>query len=107
MELGLPQQEVDDVTAVIQSMRADCIIQDGETPPTNPGHAKPSGDSLYARCGGVYPIALVCDRLVDALLSDKSVRIKVDAMRTMAVSCLHSSAAPHRKSRICVSAKSL
>ena len=29
-ELGLPQQEVDDVTAVIESMRADCIIQDGE-----------------------------------------------------------------------------
>merc|ERR1719262_1908792 len=65
-------------------MRTDCIIDDGETPPANPGHGVPSGDSLYARCGGVYPLALVCDRLVDALLSDKSVRIQVGGARTMA-----------------------
>ena len=82
-EIGLPQQEVEDVTAVIESMRADCIIQDGKAPPANPGHPAPAGDSLYARCGGVYPLALVCDRLVDALLSDESVKIKVDAERTM------------------------
>ena len=83
-DLGLPQQEVDDVTAVIESMRADCIIQDGETPPSNPGHAVPPGDLLYARCGGVYPLALMCDRLVDAMLTDESVNIAVDATRTMA-----------------------
>ena len=83
-ELGLPQQEVEDVTAVIESMRADCIILDGEAPPANPGHPTPAGDSLYARCGGVYPLALVCDRLVDALLSDEKVKIKLDAERTMA-----------------------
>ena len=83
-ELGLPQQEVADVTAVIESMRADCIIQDGEHPPDNPGHKVPPGDSLYARCGGVYPLALVCDRLVDALLSDATVKIQVDGERTMA-----------------------
>merc|ERR1719473_346648 len=37
-ELGLPQQEVDDVTSVIVSMRSDCIIEDGESAPANPGH---------------------------------------------------------------------
>ena len=74
-ELGLPSQEVDDVTAVIASMRADCTIADGEAAPRNPGKPAPKGKSLYARLGGVYPIALFADRLVDALLSDRTVRI--------------------------------
>jgi hypothetical protein len=38
---------------------------------------------LYARLGGVYPISLFCDRLVDALVGDTSVRITLDAERTM------------------------
>ena len=71
------------MTAVIISMRNDCIIQDGEAPPPNPGKAAPPGDSLYARAGGVYPLALMCDRLIDALLSDKSVQIKLGGERTM------------------------
>jgi Mg-chelatase subunit ChlD len=83
-ELGLPSQEVDDVTAVIASMRADCTIADGEAAPRNPGKPAPPGDSLYARLGGVYPIALFADRLVDALLSDTSVSIKLSKHRTMA-----------------------
>lgn len=75
---------MDDVTAVVISMRDDCIIQDGETVPDNPGKTVPPGDSLYARAGGLYPLALMCDRLIDALLSDTSVQIKVDGERTMA-----------------------
>ena len=41
------------------------------------------GNNLYARLGGVYPISLFCDRLVDALVGDTSVRITLDAERTM------------------------
>lgn len=77
-------QVADDVAAVILSMQSDCV-QNGETPPENPGHPAPAGDSLYARAGGVYPIALFCDRLVDAMLSDSGVTIPLDAStRTMA-----------------------
>ena len=65
-------------------MRADCTIADGEAAPRNPGKPAPPGDSLYARLGGVYPIALFADRLVDALLSDTSVSIKLSKHRTMA-----------------------
>ena len=71
-EIGLPQQEVDDVTAVIQSLRADCTLADGEAAPPNPGHPAPPGGSLYARLGGVYPIALFADRLVDALIAERA-----------------------------------
>ena len=83
-ELGLPTQEVDDVRAVIASMQADCVVADGEAVPPNPGHPAPAGDSLYARLGGAYPVALFCDRLVDALLSDRTVKIPLDAKRNEA-----------------------
>ena len=83
-ELGLPKQEVDDVRAVIASMQADCVVADGEAVPPNPGHPAPAGDSLYARLGGAYPVALFCDRLVDALLSDRTVKIPLDAKRNEA-----------------------
>ena len=62
-------------------MRADCTIADGEAAPRNPGKPAPPGDSLYARLGGVYPIALFADRLVDALLSDTTAKISVDGER--------------------------
>ena len=77
-ELGLPKQEMDDVTAVIASMQADCTLGEGEEAPPNPGRAAPAGYSLYARCGGAYPLALFADRLVDALLGDPSVNIRLD-----------------------------
>ena len=38
---------------------------------------------MYARLGGVYPISLFCDRLVETLVGDTSVRITLDAERTM------------------------
>ena len=74
-ELGLPEQEVADVTAVIVSQRDECVLAEGERAPPNPGRPPPAGGSLYAKLGGVYPIALFCDRLVDALLSDASVKV--------------------------------
>ena len=82
--LGLLEQEVADVTAVIASMRTECVLGEGERAPRNPGHPVPAGGSLYAKLGGVYPIALFCDRVVDALLSDRTVKVPLDAMRTAA-----------------------
>merc|ERR1712048_832677 len=41
----------------------------------------PPGDSLYARIGGVYPLALFADRLVDALLSDSRVQVPLDGVK--------------------------
>merc|ERR1711988_1142983 len=49
--------------------------------PPSPGLSLPRGNSLYARCGGVYPIALFVDRLVDALLQDERVRIPFDGQK--------------------------
>ena len=42
---------------------------------------RPGGNRLYARLGGVYPIALFVDRLVDALLADERVNIPVDGTK--------------------------
>merc|ERR1719456_589942 len=65
-------------------MEVDCTVTDGETVPQDPGKTPPPGNSLYARLGGVYPIALFCDRLVDALVGDTGVHITLDATeRTM------------------------
>ena len=65
-------------------MRAACTLADGEIAPPNPGHPAPPGRSLYARLGGVYPLALFADRVVDALLSDESVQIAMSEQRTVA-----------------------
>lgn len=80
-EFNLPQVETDDLAAILSSMEADCVLQEGETAPPNPGHQPPPGESLYASLGGVYPIALFVDRLVDALLADKRVNVPVDGQK--------------------------
>lgn len=52
------------------SMEFDCVTYPGDTVPPNPGPSIPNGYSVYAQCGGVYPLALFADRLVTALLED-------------------------------------
>jgi len=64
-ELSLPGDIVGDLNALMISMEDDCVVHPGETVPPNPGPAMPRGSSLYARLGGVYPIALFADRLID------------------------------------------
>ena len=83
-EFRLPADDMSDLINVISSMRADCVLAHGERMPRNPGHPAPPGRTLYARLGGVYPISLFCDRLVDALLSDRTANIRLDAKRTSA-----------------------
>jgi hypothetical protein len=85
-EFGLPGEVVDDLNALMISMEEDCVVHPGERVPRNPGPARPSGGSIYARLGGVYPIALFVDRLIDALLGDERVRIPCDAQKRNEVS---------------------
>lgn len=80
-EFGLPAADVADLEAVVASMKEACVIGQGERVPPNPGKAVPRGNSLYARLGGVYPIALIADRLVDAMLGDKATRIPLDGQK--------------------------
>merc|ERR1719265_2281059 len=77
-EFGLPGETVDDLNALMISMEEDCVTYPGDRVPPKPGAYRPSGASLYARLGGVYPIALFTDRLVDAILEDVRIEIARD-----------------------------
>jgi hemoglobin len=78
-EFGLPGETVDDLNALMISMEEDCVTYPGDHVPPNPGAYRPSGPSLYARLGGVYPLALFSDRLVDAILEDSRIEIPRDS----------------------------
>merc|ERR1711971_1532939 len=80
-EFQLPDDLAGDLMALMCSFEFDCVIQEGEEVPRNPGPAAPRGNSIYAKCGGIYPIALFADRLVDALLQDERVAIPVDGQK--------------------------
>jgi len=85
-DFGLPRDDVDDLTAVISSMMDDCVVAQGETAPPKPPEERIRGSSLYAAIGGVYPIALFVDRVIDALLSDSTVKIPFDGQKRNAAS---------------------
>lgn len=80
-EFGLPSEDVDDLNALMISMMDEIVCFPGERPRPDPGPMRPGGNSLYARVGGVYPIALFVDRLVDALLADDRVQIPIDGTK--------------------------
>jgi hemoglobin len=80
-EFELSADVTGDLNALMISMEFDCVVQPGENVPCNPGPAQPRGNSLYARCGGVYPLALFVDRLVDALLQDERVVLPCDGQK--------------------------
>ena len=88
-EFDLPTSDVEDLQAVLLSMRDDCISE-GTAADAHPAVLKATGTTgsswfrsapLYERLGGVYPIALFVDRLIDALLADPRVAIPVDGQR--------------------------
>merc|ERR1712048_78296 len=77
------QLQVDDGThAELQSILAgfkdQCVVNRGEVAPQDPGmcRAKPPGNSAYAMLGGVYPIALFVDRLVEKVLQGDRVQVQ-------------------------------
>ena len=69
-EFRLPAEDVDDLNALMISMEDECVVYEGERPWRDPGQRRPGGNSAYGLVGGVYPIALFVDRLVDALITD-------------------------------------
>lgn len=71
-EFGLGAEDVDDLNALMISMMDECVTWPGERPRPDPGLPRPSGNSLYARSGGVYPLALFCDRAWRGLDSSAS-----------------------------------
>ena len=88
-EFDLPTSDVEDLQAVLLSMRDDCISE-GTAADAHPAGSTTTGTAgsswfrsapLYERLGGVYPIALFVDRLIDALLADPRVAIPVDGQR--------------------------
>jgi hemoglobin len=80
-EFNLSPTDQDDLNALMISMMDDCITWDGDPVPPNPGPARPSGNSLYARVGGVYPVALFVDRLVDSVLADDRFPVPRDGQK--------------------------
>merc|ERR1719502_2358808 len=89
-EFNLPSSDVEDLQVVLLSMRDDCVAEGtaaDDAPLAGPAATKMGGSfwfgsaSLYERLGGLYPIALFVDRLIDALLADPRVAIPVDGQR--------------------------
>eukprot|EP00933_Yihiella_yeosuensis_P035768 TRINITY_DN2936_c0_g1_i2.p1 TRINITY_DN2936_c0_g1~~TRINITY_DN2936_c0_g1_i2.p1 ORF type:complete len:883 (-),score=207.66 TRINITY_DN2936_c0_g1_i2:6-2654(-) len=80
-EFSLPSKDVEDLVAIVSSMEQDCVVHPGEEAPPNPGPVKQNESTLYGRLGGVYPLALFADRLTDALLQDRRVKIPVDGQK--------------------------
>ena len=83
-EFSLPAEDIDDLNALMISMEEECVVYPGERPRRDPGPWRPGGNSVYGRCGGVYPLALFSDRLVDALVQDERFAVPTDAKRTPA-----------------------
>merc|ERR1719408_418085 len=81
LEFGLPADDVDDLNALMISMEEDCVVYPGERPRRDPGPARPGGHHAYGLVGGVYPIALFVDRLVDALVGDERFELPVDGTK--------------------------
>ena len=77
-ECGLAAADADDLAALMTSMEDECVVRPGERARADPGPWRPGGGTVYGRCGGVYPLALFCDRLVDALVADARFAVPVD-----------------------------
>merc|ERR1719161_3254194 len=80
-ELGVESGTKKDLLDIIQSFQAECTITPGEVVPADPGRPKPASGSegtLYYRLGGVYPIAMFVDRLLEAILKGDRVKIDLD-----------------------------
>jgi hemoglobin len=67
---------------IIQSFQTSCTVRSGEEVPPDLGRCrqKPNGASNYANLGGVYPIALFVDRLVEEVLKGDRVVVQWDRL---------------------------
>jgi len=67
-----------ELQGILASFKDQCILGRGEVAPSDPGlcRAKPRGNTAYAQLGGVYPIALFAERVVEAVLHGESVQVE-------------------------------
>merc|ERR1712048_508978 len=64
--------------SILASFKDQCVVKQGEVAPRDPGmcRARPRGGAAYAQLGGVYPIALFADRLVEQVLRGDRVQVQ-------------------------------
>merc|ERR1712048_1265323 len=64
--------------SILASFKDQCVLKQGEAAPSDPGmcRARPRGGAAYAQLGGVYPIALFVDRLVEKVLRGDRVQVQ-------------------------------
>merc|ERR1719191_1570996 len=65
--LGVDADTQGELLAILAGFKAQVIVEHGEPVPEDPGmcRARPHGNNAYAQLGGVYPLALFADRLVE------------------------------------------
>merc|ERR1712159_232367 len=75
---GLDTRTQNELRAIFNSTRDTIIVGDDETPPPDPNmcRRRPDGSTLYAACGGVYPLAMFADVLVEAVLKGDQIKIQ-------------------------------
>merc|ERR1712050_85055 len=76
-ELRIDMETRAELLAILAGFKDQCVLKGGEAAPPDPNmcRARPSGGSGYAQLGGVYPIALFADRVVEAVLQGDRVQV--------------------------------
>merc|ERR1719436_1232066 len=71
-----------ELQAMLASFKDQCVLKRGEAVPQDPRmcRARPNGSTAYAQLGGVYPIALFADRVVEAVLQGDRVQVEWDRL---------------------------
>merc|ERR1711904_612799 len=79
-EFKVDQATQQDLRGILASLRGQIIVTDGAALPPDPALCRkpPSGTSLYAQAGGVYPLARFVDALVDLALASSDLGIPPD-----------------------------
>jgi len=79
-EFKVDQATQQDLRGILGSLRDQIIVPDGQAVPPDPDLCRkpPSGTSLYAQAGGVYPLAQFVDALVDLALASSDIGIPHD-----------------------------
>merc|ERR1719181_244854 len=81
-EFNLEQSVHRELLDIIKGFREQCTVRTGEAVPQDPGlcRKRPDGSTAYAHLGGIYPIALYVDRVIEAVLrGPRALRVRWDA----------------------------
>jgi hypothetical protein len=77
---GVDSSTQSELLGILASFQDQCVVQPGQSVPEDPGRcrAAPPGNTPYAQLGGVYPLALFAERLVDKVLQGDRVQVQYD-----------------------------